>query len=82
MERKAGSRPNFSQLDGEGGIVKSESEDGRNNATSLTSLSTPSPPTPTTTASASSTTAEPPPAAGSRPAGGFDYYSLAYTDSD
>ena len=36
----------------------------------------------TTTTSPSSTTAKPTPTAGSRPLGGFDYYSLAYADSD
>ena len=73
----------FSQLDGAlpsppsspSGLPKeSKSEDA--------STTSSSPPPSTTTTSPSSTTAKPTPAAGSRPLGGFDYYSLAYADSD
>ena len=71
----------FSQLDGAlpspppspSGLPKeSKSEDA--------SPTSSSPPPSTTTTSPSTTTAKP--AAGSRPLGGFDYYSLAYADSD
>ena len=74
---------NFSQLDGalpsppsspSGQPKESESEDASPTSLSSTSLPTATPP--------SSTTAEPRPAAGSRPLGTFDYCSLAYADSD
>ena len=78
----------FSQLDGalpsppsspSGYPKESESEDGKDNVASPTSSS---PLSSTTATSPSSTTAEPKRAKGSRPLGGFDYYSLAYADSD
>ena len=71
----------FSQLDGALPSPPSYPSGLPKESESEAALPTSSPPPSSTTAtSPSSTTAEP--AKGSRPLGGFDYYSLAYPDSD